>query len=152
MLRIIYTVDARQFENISSHRCRRIDRYQWMLQKKTSFVSHREMPAKLQKSNAYCPLNLNRWRSFELRVLWNRNKPIFKIYPKLMMSPTPVKILIEILSKSREQKARGKEGGRKKRVKEYKKDQLYSACARPTREPRSSVLKTRERRRVGFQG
>lgn len=33
MLRIIYTVDARQFENISSHRCRRIDRYQWMLQK-----------------------------------------------------------------------------------------------------------------------
>lgn len=50
-----------------------------------------------------------------------------------MMSPTPVKILIEILSKSREQKARGKEGGRKKRVKEYKKDQLYSACARPTR-------------------
>lgn len=69
MLRIIYTVDARQFENISSHRCRRIDRYQWMLQKKTSFVSHREMPAKLQKSNAYCPLNLNRWRSFELRVL-----------------------------------------------------------------------------------
>lgn len=120
--------------------------------KKTSFVSHREMPAKLQKSNAYCLLNLNRWRSFELRILWNRNKPIFKIYPNLMMSPTPVKILIEILSKSREQKARGKEGGRKKRVKEYKKDQLYSACARPTREPRSSVLKTRERRRVGFQG
>ena len=122
---------------------------------KTSFVSHREMPAKLQKSNAYCPLNLNRWRSSELRVLWNKEISLFLKYIQNLMCVSPThgkKILIEILSKSREQKARGKEWGRKKRVKEYKKDQLYSACARPTREPRSSVLKTRERRRVGFQG
>lgn len=57
----------------------------------------------------------------------------FEIKSSSTVSATSGRILIEILSKSREQKARGYEEGGKKRLKEHKKDQRYGACARLTR-------------------
>lgn len=67
------------------------------------------------------------------------------------MSATSGRILIEILSKSREQKARGTKKVERNDLKNTKGPAVRRMRASYERQD-PSVLKTRKRRRVGFQG